>query len=103
MIKPLKNRVLVTDIQKDERVINGIVVPSDDGKEFGVRPRWGKVYAVGDGVVDVNPDEWILIEHGRWSRELNVKEENLVLWGVDYPDGILVISDEEPSDEYFNE
>jgi co-chaperonin GroES (HSP10) len=100
-IKPLPSKLLVEDIMKGERRVGGIVVPNDDGRDTGIRPRWAKVYAVGDGIDDVSVGEWILVEHGRWSRELKISEEEneLSLWAVDYPNGVLMVSDERPSDE----
>lgn len=46
----------------------GIVLTSDDGKSTGIHPRWAKVFAIGPDQQDVAVGEWILLEHGRWSR-----------------------------------
>jgi co-chaperonin GroES (HSP10) len=100
-IRPLPDKVLVEEIIRGERTVGGIVVPNDDGKEYGIRPRWGKVYAVGDSINDISIGEWVLIEHGRWSRELKISQDDgtLSIWAVDYPDSILLVTDERPSDE----
>lgn len=104
-VKALKNKVLVTDLERGSRVINGIILPDDNGKSEGIRPRWGKVYSVGEGVEDICPDQWILIEHGRWTRMLKVKQtdgSDLQVWGVDWPNAVLLVSDDDPETAIFS-
>jgi co-chaperonin GroES (HSP10) len=52
----------------------GIILRSQDGKSDGIKPRWGKVWAVGPTQQDVKVGEWVLIEHGRWTRGITVEE-----------------------------
>jgi co-chaperonin GroES (HSP10) len=104
-IKALKGKVLVSDLERGARIINGIIVPDDNGKSEGIRPRWGRVYSVGEDVIDVSPGQWILIENGRWTRMLTVKEDDgseTKVWGVEWPQSVLLISDEEPNTEIFS-
>lgn len=69
IIRPLKNNILVMDMEDGEKILSsGIIVPDDNGKERGIRPRWATVYAVGSNIDFLKPGEKILIEHGRWSR-----------------------------------
>jgi co-chaperonin GroES (HSP10) len=100
-IKPLNNNILVSDMSFEERkTLSGIIIQSDDGKEYGIRPRWARVWATGPEQKDVSIGEWILIEHGRWSRGINVKQENgeeIIVRRVD-PDAVLLQSDEKPND-----
>ena len=43
-IKPLKKRVLVSDMHFGEtKTKGGIILTDDDGSEGGIHPRWGKV------------------------------------------------------------
>jgi co-chaperonin GroES (HSP10) len=68
-IKPLGNKVLVYDMEFGmEKTAGGILLTSDDGKRSGIHPRWAKVFAVGPDQTEVKVGEWILLEHGRWSR-----------------------------------
>ena len=68
-ITPLRDVVLVRDMDFGGRQLaSGIHLLSDDGKSEGIRPRWARVYAVGPEQQDVQPGQWVLIEHGRWSR-----------------------------------
>jgi co-chaperonin GroES (HSP10) len=76
-IIPIRDNVFVTDMNFDEQVTaTGIVIPSDDGKDTGIKPRWGRVYAVGHEQKDVSVGEWICIEHGRWTRAITVINED---------------------------
>lgn len=105
-VKALPGRVLVTDLERGSRIVKGIIIPDDNGKSEGIRPRWGKVYSVGKGVTEITVDQWILVENGRWTRMLKVKQENgeyIQLWGVEWPKSVLLVSDTEPEPEFFSE
>ena len=103
-IVPIRDNILVTDMNFDARVsAGGIVLPSDDGKSEGVRHRWGRVWAIGPQQKDVKVGEWILLEHGRWTRGINVVDENgdeIVIRRADI-NAILMVTDEEPNDNTF--
>ena len=97
-IKPLKKRVLVSDMQFGAtKTKGGIILLDDDGTEAGIHLRWAKVYAVGDQQEDVKVGEWIMVAHGRWSRALKVKKDGteLEVRMIDEND-ILLVTDEEP-------
>ncbi|NJO62372.1 MAG: hypothetical protein HC836_30355 [Richelia sp. RM2_1_2] len=98
-ITPLANVVLVSDLEFGERkTSSGIIIPDDDGKERGVRPRWAKVYKVGKKVDEVMPGEWVLISHGRWTRGVTLtnNNESVVIRMIDRND-ILLVTDEAPT------
>lgn len=102
-IKALKNHVLVHEMAFDGRKLNsGIILLNDDGKGYGIRPRWGRVYAVGPEQKEVKVGQWIMVAHGRWTRGLKLQDENgeLTLRKID-PNDILLITDSEeaPLDE----
>lgn len=105
-IKPLNNNILVTDMNFAERkTASGIVLPSDDGKSEGVRHRWGKVWAIGPDQKDVEVGQWILLEHGRWSRGVTVELEDgteIIMRRAD-PNAILMVTDEDPGDNTFGQ
>ena len=97
-IKPLKKRVLVSDMQFGAtKSKGGIILLDDDGTEAGIHPRWAKVYAIGDQQDDVKVGEWVMVAHGRWSRALKVKKDGneLEVRMIDEND-ILLVSDAEP-------
>lgn len=95
----------MTDLERGSRVIKGFIIPDDNGKSEGIRPRWGRVYSVGEDITDIKPNQWILIENGRWTRMIKVKEDNLSevqLWGVEYPKSVMLVSDEDPEMDIFS-
>jgi co-chaperonin GroES (HSP10) len=103
-IIPIRDNVLVTDMNFDVRVsAGGIVLPSDDGKSEGVRHRWGRVWAVGPQQKDVVVGEWILLEHGRWTRGVKVTDEDgneIIIRRADI-NAILMVTNEDPGDNTF--
>jgi hypothetical protein len=97
----IKDHILVTEMAfKDRKLSSGIVLLNDDGKTSGIRPRWAKVYAVGPEQTEIQVGQWIFVEHGRWSRgiEVEVDSEQLTLRRVD-PKSIIFVSDEEPDQD----
>ena len=104
-LKPLHARVAVTDMYFGEKVsASGLIIPSTDGKSSGVHPRWGKVYSKGPkNTDDFDVGQWILIEHGRWTRAITVEQDDgtefkvwvvdetgIIGWSADEPEEILI-------------
>lgn len=99
MIKAYKGKVIVTSIEKGERKTSaGIVLGNDDGKSEGIRTRWAKVYSVGEGVIGIEPGNWIALNHGRWTRGINHEGETLYM--IDYPSGVIAVSDSDECPEF---
>jgi co-chaperonin GroES (HSP10) len=100
-LKPLRDKVLVRDMQFGmEKTAGGIFLPSDDGKSSGIHPRWGRVFAVGPEQTDVKINDWILVEHGRWSRGTvyeTPEGEDIEIRLVDN-NSILLVSNDPPND-----
>ena len=97
-IKPLKKRVLVSNMHFGMlKTKSGVILPDDDGTAAGTRPRWAKVYAVGPQQKDVEIGQWVLIAHGRWTRQvmLDQGDTDVDVRMVDEND-ILLISEHEP-------
>jgi hypothetical protein len=100
-ILPLGSKVMVSNMNFDSEVTeSGIVVLSDDGKSSGIHPRWAQVWAVGPKQLDVKPGDWVLLEHGRWSRGHKYETENGDIIEIRLADeqAILMVSDEKPKD-----
>jgi co-chaperonin GroES (HSP10) len=105
--KPLGKHVIVTDMEFSERITHsGIIIPNDDKKSEGIRPRWAKVYAIGPEFEsdEITIGSWILISHGRWTRGIDVEDETgkKTLRRVDTND-ILLVSDEPIEDYYISD
>lgn len=98
-IAPLSNHVLVINMEQGEKKLaSGLIVLDDNGKDRGIRPRWAEVYKVGKNVDFVEPGQWVLLEHGRWTYGLNL---DLTDGGTLYvqradTDAILLVADECP-------
>lgn len=100
-IRALHNNVIVRDMSFEGRQLSsGIVLLADDGKTDGIRPRWARVYAVGPEQTDVTVGQWVLLEHGRWSRGIKIQQdgEEFTIRRAD-PEAIMMISDEQPEAE----
>lgn len=100
-ITPLKDRILVSDMEFGmETTKSGIVLASDNGKTQGIKPRWGRVWAIGPDQHDIQVGEWVLMEHGRWSRAAEYENEDGSITKIQMidNDAILLVSDGKPSD-----
>ena len=96
------NRVLVTDMHFGEQTTKGgIILTDDNATTRGIYPRWGRVYS--KGPLNKDPYEvgdWILIEHGRWTRAMNIdtpEQEGLIVRMVESK-AVLASSKEKPND-----
>jgi hypothetical protein len=97
----IKDHILVTEMAFNERKLSsGIVLLNDDGKTSGIRPRWAQVYAVGPEQTEIQVGQWIFVEHGRWSRGIEIEdaEGDRTIRKVD-PAEILLVSDHLPVDD----
>jgi len=100
-VKPLNDHILARDMDFSGRQLSsGILLLNDDGKSDGIRPRWCKVYAVGPNQKDINIGQWILVEHGRWTRgiEVEIDDEEFTLRRID-SNAVMLVSDELPNDD----
>lgn len=100
-IRALHKDVIVSDMDFGEvQLKSGIILRSDNGQAHGVKPRWAKVYKVGPKQTDVLEGQWILIEHGRWTRKIKIDDGESVkeIQKVDIK-AILAVSDEPPGSE----
>lgn len=102
-INPLADHILVHNMEQGDKLTKGgILIPDDNGKDRGIRPRWAQVYKVGSNVDYVEPGQWVLMEHGRWTFGIKMElqqeggevEEHYVQ-RID-TDAILLVTDENP-------
>ena len=99
-LRAIGNRVLITDMYFGEQTTkSGIIIKDDDGTTRGVYPRWGKVYSKGPENKDpYEIGQWILIEHGRWTRGMKIEteEDGEIEVRMVETESILAYSDEKP-------
>jgi co-chaperonin GroES (HSP10) len=76
ILQPLNQDILVYDMYFGEQVTkSGVILLDDDKTDRGIHPRWAKVYAVGPkNRTPLKPGDWILVEHGRWTRGIDMNE-----------------------------
>jgi len=89
----------------NKKTKSGLIITNDDGNTRGIYPRWGKVHAKGpDNKDDYQVGDWILIEHGRWTRAFNVDDGNgaIELRMIDQ-ECIIGYSNEKPNDVYIGD
>ncbi len=97
-LQPLHDHILASDMDFAGRTLtSGVILLSDDGKDDGIRPRWCRVYAVGPDQTDVSVGQWILVEHGRWTRGVyvEIEDEEFTLRRIDAT-SVMMVSDELP-------
>ena len=105
-VRALSKDILVVDMDMgDMTTAGGIVIQSDNGKAHGVKPRWAKVYKVGSEVdIDVKVGQWVLIEHGRWTRKINIDDgEGVKDFQKVEIKSIMAVADERPDDFYIGQ
>ena len=97
---PLKDSVVVHQMEFGERLSHaGLILPNDDMKNSGIRPRWARVYAIGSDQKELQVGQWIYIAHGRWTRGVKIEDAEgyQIVRKVDNKD-ILLVSDEKVED-----
>jgi len=98
-IIPIKDNVLISDMEFGmETSKGGILLTSANGKSEGIHPRWGKVWAIGPDQLDIKVGEWILIEHGRWTRtiELEMEDDSILELRMVELKSVLMSADDKP-------
>jgi len=98
-LKPIKNRVIVSDMYFGEQRTNGgLIISNDDGTTRGIYPRWARVHSKGpENTDDYAVGDWVLIEHGRWTRSVKIDEgDGEVELRMVEAESILMASSEKP-------
>ena len=94
-----KDKVFVTNLEHGETITkSGLILTDDNMLNRGIRPRWGRVWAIGSEVQDIEVGQWVLIEHGRWTQKITLEFDNetINVWSIEYPKSGLAVSDEDP-------
>lgn len=102
-LKALHDKIIVVDLEHGEKKTKaGLIIVDDSTVEAGdrgIKPRWARVLVVGPDQKDVKENDWILLEHGRWTvgQRLNLGDGEFKFWMAD-PNGILGVSEEKPEE-----
>lgn len=75
-LTPINDKVIVSDMYfGEQKTKSGLIIKDDNGTSNGIYPRWGRVHAKGPENKDpYNVGDWVLIEHGRWTRSVVMDE-----------------------------
>ena len=86
----------------DQTTSAGIIIKSNVKESQGITSRWMRVHKVGPKQELVSPDQWVLVEYGRWTEGFAVDGHD-ECYRVD-PLGLLAVSDEKPETGlYYND
>ena len=102
IIRPLQDRVLAELMGLEQRVTSsGIIIQGENGKDRGIRPRWARVRLVGEGIDWCQPGQYVLVAHGRWSRQFECEHdgEKMKVVHLDNKE-CLIVTDELPDDDF---
>jgi co-chaperonin GroES (HSP10) len=99
-IQPVKDWIFIDITDKGERVTKGgIIIPDDDFKEHGIRPREILILAVNERSREygLEPGQRSIVPHGEWTRKIgtvtNIYGEEQDYWGIEYHK-IEIVSDQ---------
>ena len=100
---PTHDNIVCTDADLgDQTTSAGIIIKSNVKESQGITSRWMRVHKVGPEQELVSPNQWVLVEYGRWT-------EGFAVDGLDEcyrvdPLGLLAVSDEKPDTGlYYND
>jgi co-chaperonin GroES (HSP10) len=98
-----QDNIVCTDADLgDQTTSAGIIIKSNVKESQGITSRWMRVHKVGPEQELVSPDQWVLVEYGRWT-------EGFAIDGLDEcyrvdPLGLLAVSDDKPDTGlYYND
>ena len=98
-LRPIGKRVIVKNMHfGEQKTASGLILRDDNGTSRGIYPRWGQVHSKGpENTDEYGVDDWVLIEHGRWTRSIKLDEgEGEVELRMIDEDAIIAFSDEKP-------
>ena len=99
VVRAMRDKILAEMVDKpgeEKTTAGGIIITEKDGTENAIRPRWFKVYSVGNEIDWITKGKYVLVDHGRWSNGMKVSDD-LKLYLLDNKD-CLAASDDNPMD-----
>ena len=94
-ITPIHDKVLAKMIDGfgHFKTTSGIIIEEKNMTGGSIRPRWFKILFTGPKQKSVQPGEYVLMAHGRWSRGVDYDGDKLYFLDNDE---MLAVSDEAP-------
>ena len=78
-ITPMRGKItaqILEDPRKESVTKDGVILLANNATEGGMQPRWFKALAVHPEEKDVKEGDYMLVAHGRWSREYIYDDED---------------------------
>jgi co-chaperonin GroES (HSP10) len=100
-ITPIYDNVIFKFVEEvtSTRFINsassGLIMTSDDKNQTSF-PRWGHVLAIGPDCLDTKPNDYILIEGGKWTPSFYLGDN--CCWKTD--ESMIIAISDEPGQTY---
>lgn len=71
-VRVLDDKILIDIIDRGDKVWKGLIIPDDDFKERGIRPRKAQILACGPeaDAEGLRPGDIVLIGSGDWTRKI---------------------------------
>lgn len=99
-LRAMREKILAEMVDKPEgfkKTKSGIFINDKDATTDAIRPRWFKVYSVGEGIDWIKEGQYVWVAHGRWSNGVKI-DDDLKLYLLDNEE-CLMVSDENPVEE----
>lgn len=100
-IRAIGNKVLgrmIEPVGRERKTAAGIIITENNMADSAIRNRWFQVISVGPDQPYIAQDQYVLVEHGRWSRGIDVhgtsRPEDFI-FNID-ADSILGTRDDNP-------
>lgn len=77
-IQALSNKILAEMIDSPNafrKTKSGLYIGDKDGTTDAIRPRWFKVYSVGEGIDWIKEGQYVFVAHGRWSNGVKINDD----------------------------
>lgn len=99
-LNPIRDKIVgkMIDSYGLKKTAGGVLMPDEDATTNAIRPRWFEVTHVGADNRDVKVGDYVLVEHGRWGRGMDLEKTSKKADLYFHIDGesILGVADENP-------
>lgn len=104
-VKAFGDRILAIMVDKPtgfKKSRSGLLIADKDMDQGSIRPRWFKIYDVGEQIDWVSPEQYVLVAHGRWSNGITYGDSDEKIYLLDNKE-LLAVSEDKPEGVEFEE
>lgn len=77
-VKPRKGEIGITYTKQEDKSAGGIILNSKEEDTYMESSRWLQVWAVGDGVTDIEVGDEVLVTHLKWTEQVMLDDGSQV-------------------------